>query len=142
MEDQVNASHRRFPRTLLASAFALAAFAPAPALGHGPQTCDTHARATSGIASDPEEGGQVTAAKDDGSVGATGGRTGYDLKANAKARTGGGSSDPEEGGEVTSAAKAAKGKGNVHIGDMQVTKHHDVPSTNLFRESGSASNCH
>src|SRR6478672_7081825 len=103
MEDQVNASHPPFPRTLLASAFALAAFAPAPALGHGPQTCDTHTRATSGIASDPEEGGQVTAAKDDGSVGAPAGRTGYDLKANAKARTGGGSSDPEEGGELTSA---------------------------------------
>jgi type VI protein secretion system component Hcp len=77
----------RIPHLLLASAFAVAAFGAVPALSaaaakpgdvKGESTddkhkdamqldstrCDTrHAQAMNGVASDPEEGGQVTAAK-------------------------------------------------------------------------------
>ena len=71
-----------------------------------PTMCDAHhAQPTAGIASDPEEGGQI-------------------------ARTGGGSSDPEEGGEATAAAKTAKGK--VHVSEMSVTKLSDKSSTKLM----------
>jgi hypothetical protein len=153
----------RLPHILLASSIALAALGAAPALSKlaspkpgdikgesmddkhkdtielAPVRCDTrHGGMMNGVSSDPEEGGQVSAAKGDGTVGTAGTTTGYDLKANVKARAGGGSSDPEEGGEVM--AKRAGGK--VHVSDMQVTKHFDQSSNNLMMKStGSGSDC-
>ena len=86
----MSSAHPLSPRILLTSALALAAFGAAPALSKstkpmdsmgdikgestqkdhkdwiqsGSTRCDTHhAQPTSGIASDPEEGGQVTASK-------------------------------------------------------------------------------
>lgn len=70
------------------------------------------------LSSDPEEGGQVSAANSG---------TGWDVKKNVKA---GVASDPEEGGQVT-----ARSTSEPHVSDMNVTKHIDSSSPKLMGSS-------
>lgn len=72
------------------------------------------------LSSDPEEGGQVSAANS---------HTGWDVKKNVKT---GIASDPEEGGEV-----AARSASEPHISDMSVTKHVDSASPKQMGSSAS-----
>jgi hypothetical protein len=79
-------------------------------------SCDTHAQPGSGLASDPEAGGQI-------------------------ARNGAAGSDATEGGGVTTADKAAKRKGKVNPGKMNFTHFYDQSSVVIGRESPPPSNC-
>lgn len=72
------------------------------------------------LSSDPEEGGQVSAANSG---------TGWDVKKNVKT---GVASDPEEGGQLT-----ARSTSQPHVSDMSVTKHIDSASTKPMGSSAS-----
>jgi hypothetical protein len=130
----------RLPVLLLASAFAVSATsaprdaATGQATGqrmHKPFTVTTQVVACApanaqpaNVASDPEEGGQVTAARSTSSTSVQ--------PTNV-------ASDPEEGGQVTTAAKTAKPS----VSEVHVTKPADSSSPKLAQGAPSASDsCH
>jgi hypothetical protein len=107
----------RLPQMLVASTFAVSAVAASALPNSVP--CDAvgvH------VTSDPEEGGEVTAAKT---------TNGSDLKGKVNTVA----SDPEEGGQVT----AAKTKPTIR--DISVTKSGDSASAKLEQSAPPASAC-